>query len=89
MLVPTEDQVLLHLVAWPLYMYCYCSDFKFLKCGKMNSYSGIKKRGAGGRKSKNVSMYVNSWKTSKIRIILNFQKDQGSKNDAKINSRAT
>lgn len=34
-------------------------------------------------------MYVNSWETSKILIILNFQKDQGSKYDTKINPRAT
>lgn len=32
---------------------------------------------------------MNGWKTSKILIILYFQKGQGSKNDAKINLRAT
>lgn len=34
-------------------------------------------------------MYVNGWKISKILTILNFQKGQGSKNNAKKNLRAT
>lgn len=42
-----EAQPLL-LVAWPLYMYHYCSDFKFLKNGKMDTlFRGKKKKGGG------------------------------------------
>lgn len=48
---PTKDQVLLDLVAWPLYMFCYCSDFKYLKWSKINAYLGIIKRGAGVKES--------------------------------------
>lgn len=82
----TEAQLLL-LVAWPLYMYHYCSDFKFLKNGKMDAlFREKKKRGGRGLKSVNVS--VNGWKTSKIPVIWNFQKGPASKNDAKINPRA-
>jgi len=48
--VLAEAQVLL-LVARPLYMYCYCSDSKFLKNGKMNAYLGKKKKGRKESKS--------------------------------------